>query len=301
MPLTAVVLVLVAAVVHGSWNLLLKREGGRSDVVLGALVVGVVLTAPLLAFYPLRSVSLEGWLLILLAALLETGYMLALSAAYAIGDLSLVYPIARGTAPIVVAPLAILLLGERPSLQGLAGVGLVVLGIFGSHASSLLDRGPRMAPDTPNAQRTPGDPASASNARRAVGLAFLTGLTTAGYSLVNKVGVGLVPVPVYGVSVFALNVVFFAIVLRRRGPLLRVGEPIRWRPMLVIGAGMMTSYILVLFAMSMAPVTYVVAAREVSIVVGAALGAFALRERHPVARITGAAIIFAGLVVLALA
>jgi len=227
--------------------------------------------------------------------------MLSLSAAYAIGDLSLVYPIARGTAPIVVAPLAILLLGERPSLQGLAGVGLVVLGIFGF----LLDRGPRMAPDTLDARRSPGDPAPASTARedrrRAVGFAFLTGLTTAAYSLVNKVGVGLVPVPVYSVSVFALNVVFFTIVLRRRGPLLRVGEPIRWKPMLVIGAGMMTSYILVLFAMSMAPVTYVVAAREVSIVVGAALGAFALRERHPVARITGAAVIFAGLVVLALA
>ena len=70
MPLTAVVLVLVAAVVHGSWNLLLKREGGRSDVVLGALVVGVVLTAPLLAFYPLRSVPLEGWLLILVCGTL---------------------------------------------------------------------------------------------------------------------------------------------------------------------------------------------------------------------------------------
>jgi drug/metabolite transporter (DMT)-like permease len=283
MPLTAVVLVLVAAVVHGSWNLLLKREGGRSDVMLGALVVGVALTAPMLAFYPLRSIPLEGWLLILLAALLETGYMLALSAAYAIGDLSLVYPVARGTAPIVVAPLAILLLGERPSLQGLAGVALVVIGIFGSHAASL------------RALLSPGD------TRRALGFAFLTGLSTAGYSLVNKVGVGVVPVPVYGVSVFALNVVFFALVLRRRGPLLRVGEPIRWKPMLVIGAGMITSYILVLFAMSMAPVTYVVAAREVSIVVGAALGAFALRERHPVARITGAAIIFAGLVVLALA
>jgi len=297
MPLTAVVLVLVAAVVHGSWNLLLKREGARSDVMLGALVVGVVLTAPLLVLYPLHSVPLEGWLLILLAGLLETAYVVSLSAAYAIGDLSLVYPVARGTAPILVAPLAILLLGERPSPQGLAGVGLVVLGIF----AGLLDRGPRMAPDTPNAQRVPGNPAPASNTRRALGLAVLTGLTTAAYSLVNKVGVGLVPVPVYSVSVFALNVVFFTIVLRRRGPLLPVGQPLRWWPMLLIGAGMMTSYILVLLAMSMAPVTYVVAAREVSIVVGAALGAFALRERHPVARITGAAIIFAGLVVLALA
>lgn len=283
MPLPAVVLILVAAVVHGYWNLALKRQGGRPDVTLGALVVGVLIGAPVFLIYPVGAIPLDGWLLMLLAALFETGYVVALTAAYAVGDLSLVYPVARGTAPIVVAPLAMLLLDERPSAQGLVGVALVVAGIFASYLSDV------------------SAIAGSAATRRALGLALVTGLMTSGYSIVNKVGVELVPVPVYSVTVFALNAVFFTVILKWRGVPLALGRHMPWRPMLVIGVLMMTSYVLILLAMSMAPVTYVVAAREVSIVVGAALGAIALRERHPVARIAGAAVIFAGVAVLALA
>src|ERR671936_697699 len=126
MPPAAVLLVLGAAVLHGLWNLILKREGGRGDVMLGALVVGAALGLPAVFVYPVRSVPLEGWLLVVLAAVFETGYVVALSAAYRVGDLSLVYPMARGTAPVVVAPLAVLVLGERLSAQGLVGIALVV-------------------------------------------------------------------------------------------------------------------------------------------------------------------------------
>lgn len=283
MPLAALLLVLGAAVLHGLWNLILKREGGRGDVLLGALVVGAALGAPVVLTYPIRHVPLEGWLLVVLSALFETGYVVALSAAYAVGDLSLVYPIARGTAPIVVAPLAVLLLGERPSAQGALGIALVVVGIFASHLPGLAVIG------------------ASAETRRALGLALITGLMTAGYSLVNKVGVALVPVPVWSVAVFAVNAILFAAVLHRRGVSLAIGRDTRWRPMVSIGALMIATYLAVMSAMSMAPVSYVVAAREVSIVVGAALGALALRERHPVARIAGAAVIFAGLAIIALA
>ena len=282
MPLPALLLLLGAAVLHGVWNLMLKREGGRTDVALGALAVGALLAAPAFLVYPVRDVPLEGWLLVLLSALFETGYFLALSAAYRIGDLSLVYPLARGTAPIVVAPLAVLLLGERPSVQGVAGIALVVLGIFASHVAHL--RAGAASPET----------------RRAIGLALVTGLMTAGYSLVNKVGVSLVPVPIYSGSVFAVNVVLFALVLRRRGVPLPIGRDARWGPMAAIGASMMTTYMAIMLAMTLAPVSYVVAAREVSIVFGAALGALVLRERHPLSRVVGAVIIFAGLALMAL-
>jgi drug/metabolite transporter (DMT)-like permease len=280
MPLPALLLVVGAAVLHGLWNLVLKREGGRGDVALGALAVGTLLGAPAFVFYPVRHVPLEGWLLVLVSALFETGYFLALSAAYRVGDLSLVYPLARGTAPVVVTPLAMLLLGERPSLAGMAGVALVVTGILASHAGHL--RAGAAAPDT----------------HRAIALAAVTGLMTAGYSLVNKVGVSLVPAPVYSVSVFAVNVVLFALVLRHRGVRLP-GRGARWGPMVAIGVPMMTTYMAIMFAMTLAPVTYVVAAREVSIVFGAALGALVLREPHPASRIVGAAIIFAGLALMA--
>ncbi|MBI2206196.1 MAG: EamA family transporter [Candidatus Rokubacteria bacterium] len=282
MPLAAVLLVLGAAVVHSSWNLLLKREGGRPELLLGALVVGAVAGMPFLFSYPLAEIPLEGWALVLASAIFETGYMLALSSAYRVGDLSLVYPVARGTAPIIVVPLAALLLGERVSTQGLLGVLLVVAGIFASHVPAL------------------GTLATTREARQAVGFAALTGLMTAGYSLVNKVGVSVVPVPVYAVAVFATNAVFLTIILRLRGMVL-VGRDTRWRATATIGVLMMTSYVAIMWAMSMAPVSYVVAAREVSIVVGAALGAVTLRERHPASRVAGAAVIFAGLAVIALA
>ena len=283
MPGPALLLLLGAAVLHGGWNLLLKRERGRLDVALGALAVGAVLASPAFAIYPLRSVPLEGWLLVVLSALFETGYFLALSAAYRVGDLSLVYPLARGTAPIVVAPLAMLLLGERPSAGGLLGIALVVVGIFVSHVGHL--RAGPMSPET----------------RRAVGLALVTGLMTTGYSLVNKVGVALVPVPVYSVSVFAVNVVLFGLVLQRKGVPLPLRRDARWGPMLAIGAMMMTTYMAIMLAMTLAPVSYVVAAREVSIVFGAALGALVLREPHPASRILGAIVIFAGVALMALA
>ena len=283
MPLSALLLVIGAAVLHGLWNLMLKREGGRADVALGALAIGALLGTPAFAVYPVRDVPVEGWLLVLLSALFETGYFLALSAAYRVGDLSLVYPLARGTAPIVVAPLAIGLLGERPSVAGIAGIALVVLGIFASHAGHV--RGKAVSAET----------------RRAIALALVTGLMTAGYSLVNKVGVSVVPVPIYSVSVFAVNVGLFALVLRHRGVPFPLGRQARWWPMLAIGAPMMTTYMAIMAAMTLAPVSYVVAAREVSIVVGAARGGVGLHERHPTSRLVGALVIFAGLALMALA
>jgi drug/metabolite transporter (DMT)-like permease len=282
MPVTAVILVLGAAIAHGCWNLILKMERGRSDVALGALLVGVALVAPSFLIWSVRDVPAEGWLLIALSGVFETGYFLALSSAYAVGDLSLVYPVARGTAPIAVAPLAILALGERPSPQGLAGIALVVLGIFAGHATSL--RGALTAADT----------------RRALVLAVVTGLMTAGYSLVNKLGVALVPVPLYAASVFAVNAALMTVILRRRGVVFPAARDARWLAMLAIGVLMIATYVAVLAAMALAPVSYVVAAREISIVVGAALGAVVLRERHGALRIAGSGIIFAGLLLLAL-
>ena len=221
--------------------------------------------------------------MILLSGLLETAYVFALSAAYGAGDLSLVYPVARGTPPLLVVPLANVFLGERLSWQGLAGIGLVVLGIYASHA-------------WPAVGHVPGQPN-----RRALALALLTGVFTAGYSLVNKVGVRLVPVPLYALLVFVVDAALIYLVRWVRGGLAapRVRDA-PWGRTVVVGVLMMAAYLAVLAAMAQAPVSYVVAAREVSVVVAAVLGAFVLGERHSAARVAGAAVIFAGLVLLAL-
>src|SRR5437899_113699 len=118
MPLSALLLVLGAALCHSTWNLMVKSERRPIMVQTGALAVGVVLASPVLLLYRLGDLTWTAWLLVLLSALFETGYVFALSTAYEIGDLSFVYPIARGTAPLLVTPLAIVLFGERLSVVG---------------------------------------------------------------------------------------------------------------------------------------------------------------------------------------
>ena len=179
-------------------------------------------------------------------------------------------------------PVAIAVLGERPSAAGLFGIALVLVGVVGGDAS-LLRR----------ASLVPGR-------RRAIALALLTGSMTAGYSLANKVGVGLVPVPLYAYLVFALNVVLVFAVMRARGRhvgVLRGGLTARTA---VMGLLMLAAYVAVLTAMSLAPVSYVVAAREVGVVVAALLGTLVLHEPHSRRRVAAAVVIFAGLVVIAL-
>jgi drug/metabolite transporter (DMT)-like permease len=281
-PLAAVLLVLGSAACHTAWNLIFKSQSDRAEISLGALIVGVLLASPVFVVYPLREVSLEAWGLIALSAAFETAYVIGLTAAYQAGDLSLVYPIARGTPAVVVVPMSVALLGETLSAQGLLGIGCVVVGIFAAHL--------------------PGRAAAGmeGNTSRAVVLALLTGLTISGYSFVNKLGVQRVPVPLYAALVVTVDAVLLAVVLRVRGPLRWPLGRGRWKPALAIGVLMMGAYLGVLGAMARAPLAYVVAAREVSIVITTLAGVLLLGERATWRRLGGAALIFAGLVAIAL-
>jgi len=281
-PPSALLLVLLAAVCHTTWNLLLKRGSERLTTQAGALAWGVVLASPVLAVYSVRELSPAAWALIATSALFETGYVFALTAAYGAGDLSLVYPVARGSATLLVLPLAMVLLGERPSASGFLGIGLVLAGVFGSDAGAL-----RRAP-------------LAAGRRRALALALLTGSMTAGYSLVNKVGVGLAPVPLYAYLVFAINVALVHLIAWARGGPLPVPRRAAWPRTALMGTLMVTAYLAVLAAMALAPVTYVVAAREVGVVVAALLGTLVLGEPRSRSRVLAAVAIFSGLVVIAL-
>lgn len=230
MPLGALGLVLAAALCHSTWNLLLKTEPRRLEVQSGALTVGVLLASPVLLFCSLGAVSPTAWLLILLSALFETAYVFALSAAYGAGDLSLVYPVARGTAPLVVSPLAVAVLGERLSGPGLTGIALVVAGIWVSHLGALAGH--------------PG-----ADSRRALALAVFTGLMTAGYSLVNKLGVAAVPVPLFAFLVILINVALIQVVLWLRGrPAWLLRRDLPWARTLTVGVLMIAAYLGVLLA-----------------------------------------------------
>ena len=283
MPASALLLVLFAALCHTTWNLLLKRGSDRLETQTGALTWAVLLASPVLLIYWPGDVPAGGWLLIVASAVFETGYVFALTAAYGAGDLSLVYPVARGSAAIIVVPVAIAALGERPSASGLAGIALVLAGVFAGDARAFR-RG-----------------AAVPGGRRALALALLTGSMTAGYSLVNKVGVGKMPVPLYAYLVFAVNVALVLGVMwawRRRLPVIMLGAGAG--RIVAMSALMLAAYVSVLSAMARAPVSYVVAAREVGVVVAALAGMVVLGEPRSPTRLGAAVVIFAGLVVIAL-
>src|SRR2546422_11384120 len=240
MPLAALLLVLGAALCHSAWNLLVKTDARRLEIQSGALIVGVLLCSPVLLIYSLADVSRLAWGVIFVSGLFETAYVFALTAAYGAGDLSLMYPVARGTPPLLVVPLAIMLLGERPPWQGLAGIGLVVLGIYASHAGLA------------------GSPVARQANRRALALALLTGVFTAGYSLVNKLGVSLVPGPLYAFLVFAVDATLISLARWLHGGL--AGARVRatpWGRALVVGGLVMAADLAVLAGMAQGPASYV--------------------------------------------
>ncbi len=223
------------------------------------------------------------------SGLVHAGYFVLLGAGYRRGDLSVVYPVARGSSPLLVALLASPLLGDRLSAVGWAGVAVIVAGLALVASGGL--RG--------------GEAARGGTGRAGVALGLAVGATSATYSLVDRVGVGVVAPPVYlalqmlgasllmtpGWTATAANRARLAKAAGRRTLLLAVA----------CAAGILGAYGLVLFAMRLAPLAYVVAGRELAIVFGTALGAFVLKERVGSLRALGAGAVVLGVVLLALA
>jgi drug/metabolite transporter (DMT)-like permease len=281
-------LVLLAALTHTTWNVLARRAHEKLPFLVCSLLVSLVVFVPLGGWLLLHAAPIPpaGWGAVALSALLEALYFWTLAQAYRYGELSLVYPIARGTAPILVPLLAAAFLGERLSAPAMLGIGLVALGTVTVHA------------------RSPGRP-SLGALREIVGqkgtrYALLTGLVIAGYSALDKYGVSLVPATLYGSLLFVgLTLVLSPVaVVRRRA--LRVEWTLH-RPS-IVAVGLLTplSYLLVLLALTLAPVSYVAAAREISVVLAAVLGAVVLHEGYGRQRLVGSAAISAGLMLLVL-
>src|SRR5438132_14298866 len=140
MELGAILLLLIAAVVHSGWNLLAKKSTDKQAFLwLGLIASVVIFGVP--AWYLYSPIPAAGWLLILFSGSLEAVYFLLLSRAYQQGDLSLVYPLARGSAPLFVTLFAFAFLGERAVAGGTAGILLIVGGIYVLHLKSLDVRG----------------------------------------------------------------------------------------------------------------------------------------------------------------
>jgi drug/metabolite transporter (DMT)-like permease len=283
-PTLALALVLVAAGAHAGWNMLAKTASGGATFVWLFTVAAMVLYLPALvvalALDP-GPVDAAGIGFMVGSGALHAAYFVALQRGYREGDLSLVYPLARGTGPLLSTAAAIAILGEHPSALALAGGAIIVAAVL-----SLALRGH----------------ARAGGAGRAVGFALLTGVAIAGYTLWDKQAVGphgLSPVVYYWGTNLAEGLMLTPFVLHRGAELRRTWAAHR-RQALGVAVLSPLAYILVLFALARAPVSYVAPARELSILAGAVLGTTVLSEGDTRRRLTAAAAICAGIAALAL-
>jgi drug/metabolite transporter (DMT)-like permease len=302
MTLAALALVLVAAVVHASWNLLAKRVSASTDGAVFVWLYGAlsaVLYTPPAMWVLLRDRPHLGRLEVGAmagSALVHLVYFLVLQRGYRTGDLSVVYPLARGTGPLLSTASAVLLLGERPSAVAGAGALLVSVSVF------LFASSPQGASQGAEPERR-GAAATAARARRRESIAFGlgTGALIAFYTVWDKYAVatlGVAPLLMEWSTSLA-RVGLLAPVAARRWPLVR-GTWARHRAVtLAVAAMNPLSYLLVMIAMVTTPVSYVAPAREVSILIGAVLGARLLGEGDARRRLAAAGLMVVGVVALA--
>ncbi|WP_138945855.1 EamA family transporter [Plantibacter sp. M259] len=295
MSLLAVTIVLAAAVCHAAWNIIAHGVSriGMPFLWWGA-VASTVLWAIVVPFTGgLGTDDLAGFAIgVVVSAVLHYVYMLVLQRGYASGRLSTVYATARGTGPTISVIIAVLVLGERPSLLALLGVAAIVVGVV---AIGFVDHGSDPAPVAVDvrATRRRVDPA--------VAFGLLTGVAIAAYTIWDAHAVrtwGASPVA-FMVGCTAVEVVLFSGSLGRRARELPAVLRAHWPRILAFGVLSPMSYILVLVAITMAPVALVAPMREVSVILVSLFGALVLREGRPVRRIAAAVIVVIGVALLA--
>jgi drug/metabolite transporter (DMT)-like permease len=278
-------LVLVAALLHAFWNLLAKHaQGGLAFTWLFSALT-VLLWMPVVAIYSVLwkpSLGWSGLIVILGSATIHASYFLMLQRGYRTGDLSVVYPLARGTGPLLSLIGAIVLIGERPSMQAIAGAMLIVFGVF------FIAGGEQMV--------------RSRHAASGVSFGLMTGLLIAAYTLWDKFAVSIVLVaPLlleYGSSVGRTGLLTPA-AFRRRAEVLYEWRAHRWE---AIGIAVLSSlaYIMVLTALITAPVSYIAPVRELSILFGALMGTWLLKEGHARRRLLSAGLMAIGIILLTL-
>ncbi|RZU02307.1 EamA family transporter [Rivibacter subsaxonicus] len=300
MPTLALALVLAAALLHALWNLAAKRAGGdHRFVLLVALMIGV-LWAPVGLWAGWDAVPLWGWQewgIVLASGLVHLAYFTVLLRGYRASDLTVVYPLARGTGPLLTAVLAVLLLGESIAAHAVAGVLAVTLGVF------LVAGGPRMLRALRRGGGLGAEEALAHRrVRLGIGYGFATGVLIAGYTMIDGVAVKLLLISPILVDYFG-NVmrIPFALpaALRDRAGTLAAWRA-QWRWALVVALLSPAAYVMVLYAVRMAPLSLVAPAREVSMLFAAVLGGRLLGEGDVMLRIAGAACIAGGVAALAI-
>ncbi|GAA2795590.1 DMT family transporter [Crossiella cryophila] len=284
--MTAIVLVLLAAIAHALWNFAAKRAGdGGAAFVWLYQVASVVICGPVavLAFVFGDTPARWTWLLAVgVSAVLHAVYALVLQRGYAVGEMSVVYPVARGSGPLLTVLAAVLVLGERPGWAGLLGAAAIVAGVF------VIGLGPSSQRGALNASLVYGG---------------LTGVAIASYTLWDAYSVTTLAVPpliYFCLGSLAQSLMLAPVALRRPERVAAVWRTYRTE-VLVVAVLSPLGYVLVLYAMRLAPLSVVAPVRELSIVLGALLAWRWFGEANPVRRLIGAALVLAGIAAVATA
>ena len=283
---TTLILILLAAILHAGWNLLLKQSNEKYIASWWATLVSIICISPVLFIYPFPKPAI--WPYALISGALEAAYMITLSSAYYRGDYSLIYPISRGAAPAFLVLWAVLFLHESPSLPGLIGILLIIGGLILVSSSAMWI----------NQQ---GGGRKFSTNFKGVILALLVALLISVYSVIDGAAVKQTHPVSYIVLVFGAMTLFITpFVFKRHGWAAMVTE---WRAHrlrnFAIGCMAILAYLLVLIVYSLSSVSYAGTIREVSVIFAAIAGAWFLGEGFGIPRTIGAIIIFSGILLIA--
>lgn len=289
MPFSAIVLLLGSALLHTTWNLLVKQAGEKSMATWWAILIGSILFLPALFFIGLPAPHI--WLYILTSSLLGAAFFVVLPHVYHESDFSLVYPVARGAAPALIALWSVLFLRERLTPGGVIGLMTIIAGLLIVGGSGWF------------ADRTLGISALAERPNlKGIWPALLLAVIISIYSVIDGAAVQLTdPLPYAALIYLVSSVYMMPYIFRRHGwpALKREFLAYPWR-LILIGALIVAGYMLALWAYRLSAVSYVGAIREMNVVVGALAGWQLLGEKFGPVRVAGAVVIFAGILVIAI-
>ncbi|MET3496807.1 DMT family transporter [Variovorax boronicumulans] len=292
MPLSAFALILLAGVIHATWNIAAKKANGDARFAFQSGAFMAVVWAPVgitLGWSVLPTWGAKEWGFVVLSGVLHVFYYVVLLRGYRKSDLTVVYPLARGSGPLLSSLVAILFLGEKISLVGVAGIFGVVLGVF------LVAGGPRLF-------HKKHDPAQRERVQKGIRYGVLTGAFIAAYTVTDSYAVkflAMSPILLDYMSNFVRLVLLLPAALHDRKTTARMWRE-QWKYALLVAAISPVSYVLVLYAVQQAPISHVAPAREVSMLFAALIGGHLLREGDRMLRLLGALFIAAGVVALAL-
>lgn len=292
MSLQAFALIILAGLIHAGWNVAAKKVGGDARFAFFTSVIQILFWAPLAWWVGHDVVPGWGqaeWTVVCISGVLHVAYYVTLLRGYREADLTVVYPLARGSGPLLSSMVAVVFLGEQISALGVAGIAGVVLGVFFIAGGTSLLR-PRT------------DPEAQLRLRRGLLYGLSTGVFIASYTVVDGYGVRMLlmsPILIDYMGVFPRLVLLAPVVLRDLPEARRLWL-LQWRWAALVAIVSPVAYVLVLYAMQTAPMSHVAPAREVSMLFAALIGGHLLNEGDRAMRIFGAGLIALGVTALAL-